>query len=519
MFIFVPIGPQVASITEDIRGGSVVSVRDIEGPKRALENGKSGQEVAKNGQESVNRYHVDYWRRRLFKKTYTSGGRRRLVEEWSIRLQHLGRREAFALGSKNAAAAATKAKEIATYLEANGWAATRAKFKPDAVRKVKAPTVGEYIVAARAVAGITPSTFNAYAVKLRSLVAEVEGIEPPTTERPVINHKTGLPMRNRKTGEVRMRKVDLRFDNTYGGAAAWRAKVEAVPLDRLTPSKVQRWVTDRLQKVAGNPAKLQSARTTTNSILRACGSLFAPRIIRHLGHLTLPSPLPFEGVERPSAPRRRFVSSISPQILNAKAEAELRDATGDDAAQKHELYSIFLLALYAGLRRDEIDTLQWSQFDWDNACVRVETNEHTAAKSDNSENSVGLDPDVLAYFKGRFLLRRSSFVIESPVKPRPDAVSYHHYRCNRLFAQLIEWLRDNGVTARNPLHTLRKEFGSFIARKYGIFAASEALRHGDIRLTRDYYLARNTRATFGPSELSKEEVANPAINVAHKIQG
>jgi hypothetical protein len=55
------------------------------------------------------------------------------------------------------------------------------------------------------------------------------------------------------------------------------------------------------------------------------------------------------------------------------------------------------------------------------------------------------------------------------------------------------------VKARNPLHTLRKEFGSFIARKFGIFAASEALRHGDIRLTRDYYLASDNRATFGPS--------------------
>jgi hypothetical protein len=54
----------------------------------------------------------------------------------------------------------------------------------------------------------------------------------------------------------------------------------------------------------------------------------------------------------------------------------------------------------------------------------------------------------------------------------------------------------------SSIHTMRKEFGSAIARRHGIFATSEALRHGDIQLTRDYYLAREFHVSLGPSDLA-----------------
>ena len=447
---------------------------------------------------------VRYWRQALTRTVWDGGE----AKTFSIQVQHLGRRVRFPLRQSGEFAAAERAKEIYLFLLANGWDATLAKFKPEAVKKLKAPTVGEFLAAAQAVANVAPGTFNTYAVKFRSIVAGVVGITPAKVERESINTETGKPVISRKTGAAKVRKIDPRFDYVNGGAAAWRAKVDAVSLDRVTPEKVQRWVSSRLQAVASNPAKLASTRTTLNSILRAGGSLFADNITRHLGHLTLPSPLPLEGVEKPTAARKRYESRVSAELLNATAEAELRDATGDDAEDRHEMFAIYLLGLFAGLRRDEIDTLQWSQIDWQAVRVHVETNEHTGAKSDNSEGSVTLAPEVLAFLKTKHEVRRSQFVIESSVKPRPSVTSYHHYRCNRLFDRLISWLRTSGgVKARNPLHTLRKEFGSFIARKFGIFAASEALRHGDIRLTRDYYLAADTRASFGPASFAV--VADP----------
>jgi integrase len=87
-------------------------------------------------------------------------------------------------------------------------------------------------------------------------------------------------------------------------------------------------------------------------------------------------------------------------------------------------------------------------------------------------------------------------VIESPVAPRP-AATYSHYRCQRHFDGVSAWLRAEGVNSNKPLHTLRKEFGSQMCAKHGIYAASRALRHADIAITSQHYLDRRRRATVG----------------------
>ena len=65
---------------------------------------------------------------------------------------------------------------------------------------------------------------------------------------------------------------------------------------------------------------------------------------------------------------------------------------------------------------------------------------------------------------------------------------YAHYRCAPTFDKLIAWLRSKGVTGEKPLHTLRKEFGSLIAQKFGIFAAQQMLGHSDITTTSQHYI-------------------------------
>lgn len=47
--------------------------------------------------------------------------------------------------SANASSAAVKAKEIATFLDANGWEATLAKFKPNPIAKADVCTLGEFL--------------------------------------------------------------------------------------------------------------------------------------------------------------------------------------------------------------------------------------------------------------------------------------------------------------------------------------------------------------------------------------
>jgi hypothetical protein len=57
------------------------------------------------------------------------------------------------------------------------------------------------------------------------------------------------------------------------------------------------------------------------------------------------------------------------------------------------------------------------------------------------------------------------------------------------------------VTAVKPLHELRKEFGSQVCAKYGIYAASRMLRHADIRVTAQHYLDTKERTPIGLGNL------------------
>src|SRR5438128_2719102 len=78
-------------------------------------NGKSVQVVSKRQPVGNGRHpktDLRYWERAIFRPTYTRDGEVRKVGEWAAKIQHLGRRETFSLGSANKASAAARAKEI-----------------------------------------------------------------------------------------------------------------------------------------------------------------------------------------------------------------------------------------------------------------------------------------------------------------------------------------------------------------------------------------------------------------------
>lgn len=97
-----------------------------------------------------------------------------------------------------------------------------------------------------------------------------------------------------------------------------------------------------------------------------------------------------------------------------------------------------------------------------------------------------------------------NFAVQSPshVQPRPGA-TFEHYRCTSLFEKLIAWLRSKGLVAEKPLHELRKEFGSQLADKHGIYITSRMLRHSDIQVTAAHYLDKKSRKTVGLGSLLK----------------
>ncbi len=228
-----------------------------------------------------------------------------------------------------------------------------------------------------------------------------------------------------------------------------------------------------------------------NSLMRQAKSLFSPGILKFV-RLELPNALPFTGVGFEPRQSMRYRSGFDVETLIEAAQKEL----------PVEQLKILLLATMAGLRRNEIDKLEWPAFQWGQRRVRIEATRYFHPKSEDSLGDVEIDGELLNVFRGFHAQARSTFVIESEVAPRPEA-TYSHYRCQRDFEALTEWLRQKGVPGNKPLHTLRKEFGSQVCAKHGIYLASHALRHADIAITSQHYLDKKRRVTVGLGGLLK----------------
>ena len=70
-----------------------------------------------------------YWQERLFRNTYTRGGRRVQVKCWCVKLQHLGRRKTFSLQASEPPQAAEEACQLYRRILKDGWQNTLAQPK------------------------------------------------------------------------------------------------------------------------------------------------------------------------------------------------------------------------------------------------------------------------------------------------------------------------------------------------------------------------------------------------------
>lgn len=395
---------------------------------------------------------VRYWRAKLFQRGTPPG------PDWHVQIAFAGRQDKFPLKTANKDAAAGKALEIYKFFIGGGtWEDAHKNFKPwtNKVARIASPTVGELITAIETHSRINPITLKTYTRKFRRLVAGVKGI------------KGGAK----------------RFDRREG-AAKYRLAVDAVKLSELKPADINKWKAAFTNAQRGNPKLQARAETTAQSILRNAKSLFAPKIMRQLAEanvsLALPTPLPFAGVEIGKAVNHKYNSNIDAEKLASDAQNELAKA-------EPEQFKIFLLAFAVGLRRGEIDKLTWSQFNWSKSQINIEVTAHGSTKTDSSHAAVNVDPAVMTIFEQFKKTASGEFVIESTVAARPG-VNWHHYRAACIFRLLNGWLRSKGVDTPNPIHTLRKEFGTLMCQQFGIYAASAALRHSDIRLTTKHYV-------------------------------
>jgi integrase len=457
--------------------------------ERLVQNSQKGTERGQSGFVSTSvirrlpKTHQDHWLGRLRKRTYLGPDGKTQVEvpAWQVRLKKAGRESWFNLQTSNQAAAAKKAKEIFTFLEANGWDLTLAKYKPEQGSPPRLNlTIGDFLETVEDTGYLRLRTFFNYRNCLRTIVGEAFGV----------------------------RGDESKYDYRAGGNKTWTEKIDRIRLERVVPARILTWQKTRLRKAGHSPVAIASAKRTCNSYVRCARSLFSAEILKRLKDVKLPEPLPFKGVELFESGSQKYVSKISAQALIAAAKTELK-------SKDPEAYKAFLLGLFAGMRKGEIDLVEWGMIDWDNHAIKLEETEWLHLKTTDSAGEITVDPQVLSELKGFMTPARSRFVIDSSVSwkpgkkakkrtrirpPRNDSAR-RYYRCEPVFERLTKWLRSKGVRSNKPIHELRKEVGALIATEHGIFAASRFLRHSDITTTARHYVEHKARISVGLGKL------------------
>lgn len=457
--------------------------------KKSLENEivqqsqKSGQEVGKNSTASTTTHgSLARLKQRIQRNTRKYYGAD-AAPQYLVRIQCRRRREWFELGA-DLDSAAKLAREIDQYLRLHGWEDTRKKFKPEFKSELCDLTVGGYIAIVEQHGQLQPVTLNGYAALFRRIAATIRGISLSGTDK--------------YTGGRKPSK--------------WRQMVDKIPLNTITPERVIEW---RDTYVARHPAGSEArmhAEHTANSFLRNARSLFAKRVLKRVltkcPNLALPEPLPFAGVELLSERESDFFYTSEVDAKQLIDDA-FRELSGN-------LLIIFVLAIGAGMRRNEIDKLPWAHVDLPTGTVTVAPTKYSRLKSDSSVGKIQLEPRFAEKLREHAAANRGEFVLASVVPPRTDSPQ-RHYRCMKDFTALCAWLKTKGVTRSvNCIHTLRKEFGSHLAQRRGIFAASAGLRHSTIGVTRKYYVSSKIEPTsfFG----AETAVATPAQDATKLVE-
>jgi len=447
-------------------------------------NIKSVREMSGSGRfrKSIGKADSRYWLQpgKLFIDSRFGGS-------LSCKIQVNGRRVSFPLRTTNKTAAAAKAAKIYGDVVSTGWDAALAKHKPETVKVLKTATIGEWLHAVKTTVKMRSTTFACYAGSLRKIAADIADIG----DQPALD-PNGDPKKDR---HGRITYMSRRHGE---GNQAWIAKVHALPLSSLSAASVQRWRLEYLAKAGESKEAGKRAENSAAKLIRCARSLFSHTAREFAAkELILPDPLPFAGVKLPKKGNTTYSSKIDAAKLIEAAKLELSG----------EPFKIFILGLLVGLRKKEIDLLTWAQVDLEKAVIRIESTEFFSPKSEDSIGEVDLDPELVAMLRGWNASASGSFVVESNCQPRHES-SIVYYRCEPHFKTLYAWLRGKGITARKPLHELRKELGAILASTAGIFAAQLVLRHAQISTTAAYYADKKGRISAGLGALLAPSPSN-----------
>lgn len=438
--------------------------------KETVQNRKKGTE---RGQTKYGKTHVDYWAPRIRKRSFVGrDGQVVTIPDYQVRLKHLGREAYFNLKTANAADAAGMARDRYVYLVANGWDATLAKYKP----KPEEPTSKDL-------------TIQEFGKKYEETLDVVEyAPQKPTA------------LRYFKNLEFICRLVKVKR------------------LANLTVAKIREFKTKYLKKRRLEGGDECSIKITCNTYLRSAAAIFSKQMLSAYADMDFEVTNPFVGMSL----RRIEIKPYTPMCRDLldkiwENAAKLRDGDpnapvpvkeprakrGEGPKKRYrwkepdwrkphpEAFMILLLELGLGMRRNEVDKAVWVWFFTDakgRRYIEITATPYFTVK--------GKKRRIIPVESVLWDTIHSSQQNDSPfIVPGRQPKEYAHdnvpinknYRCEEHHRTLIAWLRKQGINDDKPCHKLRKEFGSYVATSFGLFAAQRLLGHSAPSVTEAYY--------------------------------
>ncbi len=205
-------------------------------------------------------------------------------------------------------------------------------------------------------------------------------------------------------------------------------------------------------------------KRTFASAISAASGVFQKHALLYYASRNIPLPNPFSGLQvvKPKVTPYHPISDEIRMAIYDHCQAELEP----------ENALIVLMALGIGMRRSEIEAAvpSWFSLQDDKVIVRIHETGEFLPKSGQS----GIVPISHELYQTLLRLRGEG---QSPYFVASDSIKTTAGRIWERVRVVNKWLREKGLNDRKPLHALRKECGSLVAKKHGILEASKILRN------------------------------------------
>jgi len=264
-------------------------------------------------------------------------------------------------------------------------------------------------------------------------------------------------------------------------------------LDASKETTISRINAEKVRKELLPNNATPSQRRTYTSIIRSVKGIFKKRALAYYHGKGIKLSDPFESVDL-VAPK---VTAYTP--LSSDVRMDIWNNA--DKELSAPLVCMVLLALGAGMRRAEIQACRDSWFSVQKDIVYISIQEEEGFSPKSGEKRVV--PISLELWERLKTMRGE--------KPQKFFVKREGETLWVEFGKVSKWLHKKGVNDSKPLHALRKEAGSLMAKNGGILEASRFLGHADTVITSKHYVGVENMA---PVQINDNAPLSPLEAVA-----